>query len=72
MTDRNGKELKKGDILRQVVGDGRLRAGTLWQVVDFGIEYSTKKQISIIKSIKENYITSTYQSELMFFEEIEQ
>lgn len=70
MTDRNGKEIKRNDILRQVVGDGRLKSGTLWKVIDFGIEYSTKAQVSIIKSIEKNYIMSTYQSELIYFEKV--
>lgn len=70
MTDRKGATLKKGDILRQIVGDGNLRSGTIWSVIDFGIEYSSKKQIAIIKSCEKGYITATWQSELMYFEKV--
>lgn len=67
MHDKYKNTVKVGDTLIQTIGDSNLPAGAKWQVLDFGIEPSTKNKICIIKDATKGYIMAAYQCELNYF-----
>lgn len=71
MKDRLKRELSVGDIVEQVVGDDNLPKGSRWEILGFGIEPSSMKQVAVMKDQTKGYIMSAYQFELNYFRKVE-
>ena len=71
MKDRLKRELSVGDIVEQVVDDGDLSKGSKWEILGFGIEPSSMKQVAVMKDQTKGYIMSAYQFELNYFRKVE-
>lgn len=71
MRDRLKRELAVGDVVEQVVSDADLPKGSRWEILGFGIEPSSMKQVAVIKNQTKGYIMSAYQCELNFFRKVE-
>lgn len=71
MKDRLKRELAVGDIVESVISDDILPKGSRWEVLGFGIEPSSMKQVAVIKDQTKGYIMSAYQCELNFFKKVE-
>lgn len=67
MKDYYKNTIKKGDILLEMKHDSCF---IKWEVIDFGIEPSSKKNICVLKNIDTNYIACCYQSELYLFTKV--
>lgn len=57
--DKNGKELKVGDIIAH--------KSSLWRIIEKGIEPSTNKAIMVIKNMHNEDIMCGYTNELENF-----
>ena len=71
MKDRLKRELAVGDIVEQVVDDCGLPKGSKWEILGFGIEPSSMKQVAVLKDQTKRYISSAYQFELNYFRKVE-
>lgn len=71
MKDRLKRELAVGDIVEQVISDANLSKGSRWEILGFGIEPSSMKQVAVMKDQVKGYIVSAYQCELNFFRKVE-
>lgn len=71
MKDRLKRELAVGDIVEQVVSDYNLPKGSRWEILGFGLEPSSGKQVAVLKDQTRGYISSAYQCELNYFRKVE-
>jgi hypothetical protein len=48
-----------------------LPKGSKWEILGFGIEHSSMKQVAVMKDQTKGYIMSAYQFELNYFRKVE-